>query len=51
MIDFKELKVLIFDFGGVLIDLDRDKSVAEFERLGVKNASDMLSNYVQSGIF
>lgn len=51
MIDYKDLRVLIFDFGGVFIDLDRDKSVSEFERLGVHNASEMLSNYVQTGIF
>ena len=51
MIDYKDLRVLIFDFGGVFIELDRDRSVREFERLGVHDAAKMLNNYVQSGIF
>lgn len=51
MIDYKGLKVLIFDFGGVLINLNRNRSVLEFERLGIKNAENLLSNYVQAGIF
>lgn len=51
MIDLQNLRVLIFDFGGVIIDLDRECSVREFERLGVYNASELLSNYLQSGIF
>lgn len=51
MIEFNGLKVLVFDFGGVLINLNRARSVMEFERLGVHDAGNLLSNYVQDGVF
>ncbi|MGM9806049.1 MAG: HAD family hydrolase [Candidatus Aphodosoma sp.] len=51
MVNYNGLKVLIFDFGGVLINLNRARSVREFERLGVYDAGRLLSNYVQDGIF
>lgn len=49
--DFTFISTLIFDFGGVLIDLDRDASVEAFRKLGLDTADKLLSNYVQSGIF
>ena len=51
MVDLSNITTLIFDFGGVLIDLDRDRSVNHFKALGVENADALLNNYVQSGIF
>lgn len=51
MIDLQGIKTLIFDFGGVLINLQREKSVEAYEKLGIKNANELLNNYVQAGIF
>lgn len=50
-INFSEITTLIFDFGGVIINLDREACVHRYEELGIKNANDLLNNYVQSGIF
>ncbi len=46
-----QLKTIIFDLGGVLIDLDRDACVRSFEQLGVIDADSYLSAYLQRGIF
>ena len=45
------IKVIIFDFGGVLINLNRQAAVDKLVALGVHNADDLLNNYVQSGLF
>lgn len=45
------IKNIIFDMGGVLIDLDRDKCIAEFRKIGFPQADDLLGNYGQKGIF
>ena len=45
------LKVIIFDFGGVLINLHRQAAVDKLIALGVYNADELLNNYVQSGLF
>ena len=44
------IKNIIFDFGGVIVDLDRERCIEAFERLGV-NVRDALGQYVQSGVF
>ena len=44
------IKNIIFDFGGVIVDLDRERCIEGFERLGV-NVRDALGQYVQSGVF
>jgi len=46
-----QLKTIIFDLGGVLIDLDREACVRAFEQLGVLDADSYLSAYIQQGIF
>lgn len=51
MIDLRGIKVLIFDFGGVIINLNRAASVSRFQELGLHDADRLLSNYVQSGLF
>ena len=51
MFDFKNVKAIIFDFGGVIINLNRQASVDKLIELGVKDADSMLDNYVQSGLF
>ncbi len=45
------ISTLIFDFGGVLIDLDRQRCIDAFRQLGLHDIDTMIDNYVQSGIF
>lgn len=45
------IKNIVFDMGGVIIDLCKEESVRRFERLGVKDANNLLDPYKQSGIF
>ncbi|MCI6154736.1 MAG: HAD family phosphatase [Porphyromonas sp.] len=45
------IKNIIFDFGGVLIDLDRDEAARRFFSLGVHDAEKLLDPYLQRGIF
>ncbi len=42
---------VIFDLGGVIVDIDRDRSVKAFEALGLKDAGSYLDPYHQSGFF
>lgn len=46
-----DIKNVIFDLGGVMIDLDRDEAVRRLESIGVANAGDLLGLYRQDGIF
>lgn len=45
------IKVIIFDLGGVLINLNRQAAVDKLVALGVYDADNLLNNYVQSGLF
>ena len=45
------VKTIIFDFGGVIIDLDHVGAVREFKKAGLANAEEVLSPYHQQGIF
>lgn len=47
----KGIKNVIIDLGGVMIDLDRDRCVREFEALGIKGADEMLGLYRQKEPF
>ena len=47
----KGIRNLIVDFGGVLIDLDRQRCIENFSRLGVPDAEAMLDVCHQQGIF
>lgn len=42
---------VIFDLGGVVVDLDRDRAVRALERLGLKDADGMLGLYGQKEPF
>lgn len=46
----KRIKNIIFDFGGIIVDLNKQAAVHAFEALGF-NAGDYIDNYVQSGVF
>ena len=47
----KGIKNLIIDFGGVLIDLDKDRCIRDFEQLGVADFGDLIDPYRQQGFF
>lgn len=51
MIVMKEIKNIIFDLGGVIIDLDRRDAIDALDRLGLKDASSLLGEYAQQGPF
>ena len=45
------IKNIVFDFGGVIVDIDRDKAVQAFIKLGLTDADSRLDKYHQTGIF
>lgn len=45
------IKNILFDMGGVLIDLDRMQAVKAFEALGFADINDYLGDYGQKGAF
>lgn len=45
------IKNIIFDLGGVVIDLDRSLAVHALENLGVSDADSLLGQYAQKGPF
>lgn len=49
--DMKQIKNLVFDFGGVIFGLDRNQAVQAFQQIGVVDADRLLDPYHQQGIF
>lgn len=47
----KQIRNIVFDFGGVIIDIDRNSAVEKFIGIGVKDADRLLDAYHQKGIF
>lgn len=47
----KGIKNLIFDFGGVLIDLDRARCINQFKSFGLNNVESLLDVCHQQGLF
>ncbi len=47
----KSIKNIIFDMGGVLLNINRVRCVDEFKKLGIHNANETVSAYTNSGIF
>lgn len=45
------IEAVIFDLGGVIIDLNRDASVAALQSIGLTDADKLLDPYVQRGPF
>lgn len=45
------IKNIVFDFGGVIAGIDRDKAVRAFIKLGLSDADTLLDKYHQTGIF
>jgi len=48
---FNNITTLIFDFGGVLINLDLPRCIQRFKNLGFENVDRYLSNFGQSDFF
>ncbi len=44
-------KILLFDMGGVLINIDYHRTIKAFEALGINNFEEMYSQANQSGLF
>ena len=47
----KNIKAIIFDLGGVILNINYRLTIAAFEKLGVKNADLFYSKKVQNPIF
>ncbi len=45
------ISTIIFDFGGVIVNLNQEEAVRRFEKLGVFDARQRLNLYSQSGLF
>lgn len=50
MINKKEIKNIIFDLGGVLLNIDYNKTKHSFEALGIRNFDEIFTQYKQSDI-
>lgn len=48
---FFMIRNIVFDFGGVIAPIDREKAVEAFEKLGLADADRCLDKYHQTGIF
>jgi putative hydrolase of the HAD superfamily len=51
MKDFRNISTLIFDFGGVLINLDLNQCILNLKKLGLENVEQYLSNFGQKDFF
>jgi putative hydrolase of the HAD superfamily len=45
------IKNLLFDLGGVIMDIEKNNCIAAFERLGLKDAASYFGEYSQQGAF
>ncbi len=48
---FERIKNIIFDLGGVIINIDYHKTIKAFEKLGIKNAETLYSQHKQNDLF
>ncbi|MEI8085824.1 MAG: HAD family phosphatase [Paludibacter sp.] len=51
MKEFSNISTLIFDFGGVLINLDLNQCILNLKKLGLENVEQYLSNFGQKDFF
>ena len=51
MIELDGIKNLLFDFGGVIIGINKENAVKRFKEIGVENIEDYLGEFRQKGIF
>ena len=48
---FNNITTLIFDIGGVLVNLDLDQCIMNLKQLGLKNFEQLMGNFGQKGFF
>lgn len=48
---YKNIKNLLFDFGGVIVSLNKQNALNRFKEIGVTNVEEYLNEFRQSGIF
>ncbi len=48
---FNNITTLIFDLGGVLVNLDLERCVMNFKELGLENFEHLMGNFGQKGFF
>jgi len=51
MINLDGIKNLLFDFGGVIVGINKENAVRRFKEIGVENIEDFLGEFRQKGIF
>jgi putative hydrolase of the HAD superfamily len=51
MINLDGIKNIFFDLGGVLINLDRERCVNEFQKLGLQEIDEQIGHSFKSGLF
>lgn len=49
--DFENIKNIIFDLGGVILNIDYQKPAQEFQKLGLENFSELYSQATQMHLF
>lgn len=47
----KNIKNLVFDFGNVLVNLDKERCVEQFENLGLNKVNELISHSFKEGFF
>ena len=45
------IKNIMFDLGGVIMDIEKERCVAAFDRLGLRDAASFFGEYSQKGPF
>lgn len=48
---YKNIKNLLFDFGGVIVSINKEKAVSRFKEIGVSRIEEYLGEFRQGGIF
>ena len=46
-----EIRNLLFDMGGVIVDLDRDRCLQALLNIGLEDADNLIGLYIQDGVF
>ena len=47
----ENIKNILFDFGGVIVGLNKQNAINRFKQIGLENIEDYLNEFRQSGIF
>lgn len=50
-IDFQRIRNIIFDWGGVITNIDYQKTVDAFKKLGIDNFREYFSQHIQNDLF